>query len=144
MKIKTLISFLFFTILFFGCTPSYKSYNDNPLKVIVPKGFTQKEVVTEICNSLTNLHWKIDDIKENRVNAHLNQRQHNAKIVLSFSLSEITILNESTSTKINYANPDGKPTESAKSVPYGWLANLKREIEGRFNQTLNMRTIQKL
>jgi len=139
MKIKTIISFFIFAILFFGCRPSSKEYDRNPLKVVVPKDYTKKQIASEIARTLAHFRWIVDEISDEKITAHLFRNGHKAKVIMKYSLTEIVILNDTQSVMVYENNDRDKKGTPYKYLPHGWLANIKKDLDIKFSVAENQK-----
>lgn len=143
MKIKTLISFLIFATFLFGCRPSSEEYDRNPLKVVVPKDYTKKQIVSEITSTLTYFRWTVDDISDEKIKAHLFRNGHKAEVIMKYSLTEIVILNNTKPIKVYDRNDREKQATQYIYLPYGWLANIKKVLDLKFSNTAKQQQFNK-
>ena len=142
MFIKIIITFIIVFIAL-GCQPTQSAYEKKPIKFIIPKSFTKKEVFDLMIKSLANLKWIVEDTHEGNIIARLNHRNYKAKVTLKYNDEEIVILNHSLASVEMYYEKGIMKRKDVEAVPYNWLINIKKELEKEASKTSSAKLLSK-
>lgn len=106
---------------------SAEQYNAAPLTVAIPQGTANAVVIDAAEQALTGRGWRVVSMSDDEIVGKLVHRNYDATVAIRIEGSQAVLYSDAT---IQSADTDG-PTPA---VPYGWLKNLKSDMETNLAQ----------
>lgn len=108
-------------------TYTAQKYNENPLTVAIPNELENTKAIQLAEEALRGRKWTVSSRTASEVVGKLEHRHFDATVTIKVEGESLVLYSDATY--------DGPQTEEATpGVPYGWLANLQRDIQSKIGK----------